>query len=110
MAGDASPSASRRWVRPARSDGPLGVSERYDSSSSIRRITIVTVYSKPSCVQCTATYRALDDRGIPYEVKDLSADPQALEQVKSLGHLQAPVVVTPTTNWSGFRPDLIATL
>ena len=25
----------------------------------------VTVYSKPACVQCTATYRALDRIGVP---------------------------------------------
>ena len=40
----------------------------------------VTVYSKPSCVQCNATYRALDSKGIDYEVLDLSEDPAALEQ------------------------------
>lgn len=49
----------------------------------------VTVYTKPSCVQCTATYRALDSKGIDYDVLDLSEDPAALEQVKSLGYLVA---------------------
>ena len=70
----------------------------------------VTVYTKPSCVQCTATYRALDNKGIQYEVLDVSADEAALEHVKSLGYLQAPVVVTDDDHWSGFRPDKIATL
>ena len=65
------------------------------------------VYTKPSCVQCTATYRALDSRGIEYEVLDLSEDPAALEQVKALGYLQAPVVITDEDHWSGFRPDKI---
>jgi len=67
----------------------------------------ITVYTKPSCVQCNATYRALDSKGIEYEVTDLSQDPAALEQVKSLGYMQAPVVVTEDGHWSGFRPDLI---
>ena len=67
----------------------------------------ITVYTKPSCVQCTATYRALDSKGIEYNVLDLSEDPSALEQVKSLGYLQAPVVVTDEDHWSGFRPDKI---
>ena len=53
----------------------------------------VTVYSKPACVQCDATYRALDKRGINYDVVDLTQDPKALELVRSLGYLQAPVVV-----------------
>ena len=72
------------------------------------RITMaITVYTKPSCVQCNATYRALDSKGIEYEILDLSEDPAALEHVKSLGYLQAPVVVTDEDHWSGFRPDKI---
>ena len=67
----------------------------------------ITVYSKPSCVQCTATYRALDSKGIEYEIHDLSVDADALEQVKSLGYMQAPVVITDEGHWSGFRPDKI---
>jgi len=67
----------------------------------------VTVYTKPSCVQCNATYRALDAKGIDYEVHDLTEDPAALERMKSLGYLQAPVVVVDEEHWSGFRPDKI---
>lgn len=70
----------------------------------------VTVYTKPSCVQCTATYRALDSKGIEYEIHDLSEDEAALQAVKELGYLQAPVVVTEDEHWSGFRPDKIADL
>lgn len=65
------------------------------------------VYSKPSCVMCVATYRALDAKGIEYEIHDLSQDVHALEQVKALGHMQAPVVITDQDHWSGFRPDKI---
>ncbi len=60
-----------------------------------------------SCVQCNATYRALDSKGIEYNVLDVTEDPAALEQVKSLGYLQAPVVITDEDHWSGFRPDKI---
>ncbi|RXZ51820.1 glutaredoxin-like protein NrdH [Agromyces binzhouensis] len=67
----------------------------------------VTVYTKPSCVQCNATYRALDSKGIEYEVLDLSQDESALAAVKELGYLQAPVVITDEGHWSGFRPDKI---
>jgi glutaredoxin-like protein NrdH len=70
----------------------------------------ITVYTKPSCVQCTATYRALDSKGIEYNILDLSEDPTALAAVKELGYLQAPVVVTDDEHWSGFRPDKIAQL
>ena len=67
----------------------------------------ITVYSKPACVQCDATYRALDKRGLDYTVVDISQDAEALDMVRSLGYMQAPVVITDEGNWSGFRPDKI---
>ena len=67
----------------------------------------VTVYTKPSFVQCNPPYRAHDSKGIEYEVLDLSVDESALAQVKELGYLQAPVVITDEGHWSGFRPDKI---
>lgn len=70
----------------------------------------VTVYTKPACVQCNATYRALDSKGIEYRSVDLSTDPNALDVVKAMGYMQAPVVVTDNDHWSGFRPDKIAAI
>ncbi|MFF2832296.1 glutaredoxin-like protein NrdH [Cellulosimicrobium cellulans] len=70
----------------------------------------VTVYSKPACVQCDATYRALDMKGIEYTVVDISTDDDALERVRALGFLQAPVVVAGEESWAGFRPDRITAL
>lgn len=70
----------------------------------------ITVYSKPSCVQCTATYRALDTAGLEYNIIDLSEDPAALAHVKTLGYLSAPVVVAGDDHWAGFRPDKINAL
>ncbi len=68
----------------------------------------VTVYSKPACVQCTATTRAMDARGISYKVVDLTVDGEAFTQVSEMGYRQAPVVIAGESHWSGFRPDLIA--
>lgn len=70
----------------------------------------ITVYSKPNCVQCNATYRAMDKAGVEYAVVDISQDAEALEQVKSLGYTQAPVVIAGEEHWSGFRPDKIKAL
>ena len=67
----------------------------------------VTVYSKPSCVQCTATYRSLDREGIEYTVVDVTKNEEALELVRSLGYLVAPVVIAGDQHWGGFRQDLI---
>ena len=67
----------------------------------------ITVYSKPNCVQCDATYRALAKHGLEYEVVDITADPEALQTVKPLGYQQAPVVFADGDHRSGFRPDRI---
>lgn len=70
----------------------------------------ITVYSKPGCVHCRATIRALERAGVTFTTVDLTADAQAREFVMSLGYLQAPVVVAGSAHWSGFRPDRIAEL
>lgn len=70
----------------------------------------VTVYSKPACVQCNATVRALDKAGIDYSIIDITQDEQARDYVMSLGYLQAPIVVAGEDHWSGFRPDRIREL
>jgi glutaredoxin-like protein NrdH len=70
----------------------------------------ITVYTKPACVQCNATYKALDKQGIAYESVDISLDTEARDYVMALGYLQAPVVVVGNEHWSGFRPDRIKSL
>ncbi|MBP2443559.1 glutaredoxin-like protein NrdH [Rhizobium leguminosarum] len=70
----------------------------------------ITVYSKPACVQCTATYRALDRLGVAYDIVDISEDAEALDRLRSLGYMQAPVVIAGEQHWAGFRPDMISAL
>ena len=73
----------------------------------------ITVYSKPRCPQCTATYRKLNGLGATHESVDVSEDAEALSFIQSLGYSQAPVVVVRDSkgavvaHWSGFRPDMI---
>lgn len=70
----------------------------------------ITVYSKPACVQCTATQKALDKQGLSYQRVDITLDTEARDYVMALGYLQAPVVVAGNDHWSGFRPDRIKAL
>lgn len=77
----------------------------------------VTVYTKPSCAQCTATYRGLNNKGVEYDKIDVTQDEAALSFIKDdLGYQAAPVVVlrdedgTVVDSWSQFRADKIATL
>lgn len=70
----------------------------------------ITVYSKPDCVQCAATYRELNKSGIDYDIVDVSEDTDAYNHVVALGYKQIPVVETSEDHWSGYRPDKIAKL
>lgn len=70
----------------------------------------ITVYSKPACVQCTATTRALDAKGLAYDLIDLTQDSIAMQKVTALGYRQAPVVIAGEDHWAGFRPDMIGRL
>jgi glutaredoxin-like protein NrdH len=76
----------------------------------------ITVYSKPACVQCNATYRWLDAHKIPYRVVNLQENEQALQMVTDMGYQQAPVVIIPfdyavsVHHWSGFNPNLLEQL
>ena len=68
---------------------------------------MTTVYTNPNCVQCDMTKKLLDRNGTAYEVVDLSEDREAFEMVKSLGFTSAPVVITDTDKWAGFKPALL---
>lgn len=72
--------------------------------------THFTVYTKPACVQCTATKREITRHHGSFKEIDLTAPDQAekLEEFKVGASLQMPVVVTADGGqWTGFRPDLI---
>ena len=71
----------------------------------------LTLYTKPACVQCNATKRELKKHGltagVDYDVVDVTEDSNALEKIKAMGFLAAPVVITETESWAGFQPDKI---
>ncbi|RNE49708.1 glutaredoxin-like protein NrdH [Corynebacterium alimapuense] len=70
----------------------------------------ITLYTKPACVQCKATKKAMDRIGLAYETVDISLDDEARDYVLALGYLQAPVVEANGEHWSGFRPERINNL
>ena len=70
----------------------------------------ITLFTKPACMQCNATKKALDSAGLDYDLVDISVDTQARDYVMALGYLQAPVVEANGEHWSGFRPERISSL
>ena len=71
---------------------------------------MTTVYTNPSCVQCDMTKKYLDKQNVPYNTVDLSTDKDAMDMVVGLGFKSAPVVITETDKWAGFKLDRLRKL
>ncbi len=67
----------------------------------------ITIYTRDDCVQCHATKRAMENRGVAFEMVNVDHEPDAAERLKALGFRQLPVVIAGDASWSGFRPDMI---
>lgn len=67
----------------------------------------ITVYVKPACVQCDATKRYLDAKGLEYKTVDISIDTDALNTLIEKGFKAAPVIDYHGEWWAGFQPDRI---
>ena len=76
----------------------------------------VTVYSKPSCIQCEMTKMWLKQNDIPFEAVDIEANPGALELLKHYGYSSLPVVAIDdelsdeSKTWSGFQIEKLEAL
>jgi glutaredoxin-like protein NrdH len=70
----------------------------------------ITVWEKPSCVQCMQTKREFDKRGIIYKTRRLDKSPKAIQRFLELGFLSAPIIETDDRRWGGFRLEKIKSL
>lgn len=66
-----------------------------------------TVYTLPDCQPCKATKRLFEKLGVPYIEVSLLDDPDAAQRFRERGLMEAPVVETFETCWSGFKDYLI---
>lgn len=74
---------------------------------------MLTVYSKPNCIQCEMTKIGLDQNKIQFELVDVSEHPEKLEEIKLNGFQQLPVVTLDKyfeNAWSGFNVDRLEEL
>lgn len=74
---------------------------------------MLTVYSKPNCIQCEMTKMWLDQNKIQFETVDVSERPEKLEEIKLNGFQQLPVVTLDKyfeNAWSGFNVDRLEEL
>ncbi|WP_407216437.1 glutaredoxin-like protein NrdH [Enterobacter hormaechei] len=66
----------------------------------------IIIYTRNDCVQCHATKRAMESRGVAFEMVNIDQVPDAADTLRAQGFRQLPVVVAGDTSWSGFRPDM----
>lgn len=77
---------------------------------------MLTVYSRPNCMQCEMTKMWLKQNDIPFEAVDIEANPGALELLKHYGYSSLPVVAIDdelsdkSKAWAGFQIDKLEAL
>lgn len=77
---------------------------------------MLTVYSKPNCIQCKMTKMWLTQNKIPFETIDIVSNPGALELVRHYGWQALPVVAIDdelsdkSKAWAGFQIDKLEAL
>lgn len=77
---------------------------------------MITVYSKPRCMQCEMTKIWLNKNKIGFETVDIEANPGALELLRHYGWKTLPVVAIDDEigdkekSWSGFQVDKLEAL
>lgn len=77
---------------------------------------MISVYTKPRCMQCEVTKIWLNQNKIDYETIDIEANPGALELLRHYGWKSLPVVSIDDElsdkekTWSGYQPDRLEVL
>ncbi len=64
----------------------------------------VILYSQPGCPPCFAAKKFLAARNIPFEYKDVQADPSALRELVRLNSRSTPTIVVGDEVMIGFDP------
>ena len=70
----------------------------------------VILYSQPGCPPCYAAKQFLAARNIPFEYKDVQADPSALRELVNLNSRSTPTIVVGEEVMIGFDPDRLESL
>uniref|UniRef100_A0A7V4XTG0 NrdH-redoxin n=1 Tax=Acidobacterium capsulatum TaxID=33075 RepID=A0A7V4XTG0_9BACT len=65
----------------------------------------VTLYSQPGCPPCFAAKAFLQSRNVPFEYKDVQADPAALQELLALNSRSTPTLLVGEEVMIGFDPE-----
>ena len=70
----------------------------------------VLLYSQPGCPPCYAAKLFLQVHEVPFEYKDVQADPVALRELMELNSRSTPTIVVGDEVMIGFDPDRLEAL
>jgi arsenate reductase-like glutaredoxin family protein len=70
---------------------------------------MIQVYTKSECIMCEYTLKKLAEFHVPHEELPMNDDIVKLVEDKGL-LMHSPVVITPTTIWTGFKIDKLKAL
>jgi glutaredoxin len=70
----------------------------------------VILYSQPGCPPCFAAKAFLQSRNVPFEYKDVQADPVALDELLALNSRSTPTLVVGGEVMIGFDPDRLTAM
>ncbi|HZU09499.1 MAG TPA: glutaredoxin family protein [Pseudacidobacterium sp.] len=70
----------------------------------------VILYSQPGCPPCYAAKHFLTSREVPFEYKDVTADPSALRELVKLNSRSTPTIVVGDEVMIGFDPGRLEQL
>ncbi|WP_232699858.1 glutaredoxin family protein [Brevibacillus daliensis] len=65
----------------------------------------VIVYSTKGCVDCELVKQLLDEKQVPYEVRDVMTSRTYQEEVEQFGFMGVPVTVVEGKAIKGYQPD-----
>ena len=69
---------------------------------------MITIYSKPNCMQCEFAKKYLKDKGVKFKEINVFEDDKALAMLRDEGYSEMPVVDICGNIHTGFRPELLA--
>lgn len=62
----------------------------------------VVLYTQPTCAPCDQVKEFLTRNGVEFETRDVSLDPEALDELTEMGYLATPVTLIGSEAVVGF--------
>ena len=69
---------------------------------------MITVYSKPNCMQCEFAKKYLNDKDVKFKEINVFEDEESLAMLRDEGYSQMPVVDVNGEFHTGFQPNILA--